>query len=111
MEKHRQLSDLEFEEQFANCTMDPQLFSHEAHIRLAWIHVRKYGVEGACDNVCQQIQKYDQVFDEGIKFNQTVTIACVRAVHQFIQKSKLDNFDQFILKYPKLKTNLKDLLD
>ena len=111
MDKHQQLTDLKFEMQFANCSMDPNLFSHEAHIRLAWIHIHKYGVEKACDNVCVQIQKFDRVFDEGIKFNHTVTVACVRAVNHFIQKNKIEKFDHFISTYPQLETNLRGILD
>lgn len=38
MKTHHQLNDQQFEEQFQNCTFDPTLFTHEAHLRLAWIH-------------------------------------------------------------------------
>jgi hypothetical protein len=38
MEKHLELTDLEFEANFKNCSLNPDIFSHEAHLRLAWIH-------------------------------------------------------------------------
>ena len=47
MEPHYALSDPEFEKQFESAVLDPKFFSHEAHLRLAWIHVTKYGVERA----------------------------------------------------------------
>ena len=111
MEKHYQLSDDEFEQQFENCFMNPSFFSHEAHIRLAWIHVRKYGVEKACNHVCTQIQKFDRAFDEGLKYNKTVTVACVKAVNHFVQQSTMDDFRGFIREFPRLKTNFRELLD
>ena len=43
IEKHYQLSDEEFEQQFQNCLLSPVLFTHEAHLRLAFIHILKYG--------------------------------------------------------------------
>jgi hypothetical protein len=42
-ELHFSLTDIEFENQFENGTLKPELFSHEAHVRLAWIHIKKYG--------------------------------------------------------------------
>jgi hypothetical protein len=38
------LRDELFEKQFQNCQFNPALFNHEAHLRLAWIHITKYGL-------------------------------------------------------------------
>jgi hypothetical protein len=43
-EKHLDLSDNEFEKQFINCELSPDIFSHEAHLRLAWINIKKMGL-------------------------------------------------------------------
>ncbi len=45
MEEHFYLTDIQFERQFANCSLNPELFSHEAHLRLAWLHISKYGLK------------------------------------------------------------------
>ena len=110
MPNHFDLSDDEFEEQFACATLDPGLFNHEAHLRLAWIHILKYGVEQAVKNVCNQIKTFDATFGDGTKYNATVTAAAVRAVHHFAEKSTTDTFMAFIQENPRLKNNLKDLL-
>ena len=39
MQDHRQLTDQEFSAQFEQTTLDAALFNHEAHLRLAWIHL------------------------------------------------------------------------
>lgn len=111
MERHYQLSDIEFEQQFANCSLDPALFSHEAHIRLAWIHVKKYEEKIAIEHICNQIQLFDQIHGNGTKFNKTVTIASVKAVHHFIGKSKAKTFKEYIEEFPRLINNFKALLD
>ena len=54
MERHYQLTDNQFETQFADLSMDPTLFSHEAHLRLAWIHIKHHGVDKAIENICSQ---------------------------------------------------------
>lgn len=107
---HYSLNDEAFEHQFATLTLNPALFSHEAHLRLAWIHVNKYGVDQAALNLCEQIRIFDQTFDDGTKFNVTVTVAAVKAVHHFMQKSETTSFADFIEENPRLKYNFKELL-
>jgi hypothetical protein len=47
MEDHFKLSDSEFEKKFESCEFDHSMFNHEAHLRLAWIHIHNYGIEKA----------------------------------------------------------------
>ena len=108
---HFQLTDAEFESQFEKGKLNPRLFSHEAHLRLAWIYIQKYGESGASDKICREIQQFDQMHGDGTKFNATVTVAAVKMVHHFMRKSISGDFNTFIEKYPRLKTSFKDLLE
>lgn len=110
MEKHYELTDAEFESRFENCTLNPEIFSHEAHLRLAWIHVKKYGEKNAIRNVCSQLKAYVKFVGAEGKYNETLTIAAVKAVFHFINKSNSDTFQDFILEFPRLKYNFKDLM-
>ncbi len=109
-ELHRQLSDIEFEEQFESCTLEPTFFTHEAHMRLAWIHIKKYGGPAACENICNQIKRFDIVHDKGEKYNKTVTIAAVKIVQHFMSKSEVATFPEFIELYPRLTKNFMQLV-
>lgn len=111
MKDHYQFTDKEFESQFLNCTLDSSIFNHEAHIRLAWIHINKYGIEQALINVDNQLYSYVCSLGAEDKYNKTVTIAAVKAVYHFMQKSNSNSFKDFILEHPRLKTNFKELLD
>jgi len=110
LEKHYQLTDAEFEKQFANCTLDAKLFSHEAHLRLAWIHLDKYGIDQAIQSICLQLVNFVDSLGASDKYNKTVTIAAVRAVYHFMLKSETANFKDFIAENPRLKHNFKELL-
>lgn len=87
MERHAELTDDQFEEQFSNLSLDPAVFSHEAHLRLAWIHISKYGIDKAIEN-----------------------IASIRAVYHFMLKSDAKHFYHFIAENQRLKFNFKELL-
>ena len=111
MKTHYQLNDQQFEEQFENCTFDPTLFTHEAHLRLAWIHLTNYGMEKATQNICQQIQKFDRIFGDGTKFHYTITVAAIKVLAHFKNKSSTNTFEALMEAFPRLKTNFQDLLD
>ena len=110
MDSHYSLSDREFEKQFKNASLNPRLFTHEAHLRLAWIYVTRYGVASASESIANQIACFDRKFGDGTKFNKTVTIAAVKAVAHFVNRSGSVNFKDFIQEFPRLKSNFKDLL-
>ena len=111
METHYNISDNDFENQFANCELDPSIFSHEAHLRLAWIHIKKYGVDQAIENIQSQLKQFVTHVGVTDKYHTTLTIAAVRAVHHFMQKSDYPNFQTFIAAFPQLKADFKTLIN
>jgi hypothetical protein len=111
MDNHNQLSDSEFEILFSTCALSPALFSHEAHLRLAWIHIRKYGIDKAIENITTQLQEFVASLGARDKYNATVTVAAIRAVYHFMLKSKATTFAQFSAENPRLKNNFKELLN
>lgn len=107
---HWQFSDEEFEKQFETCKLKPGMFSHEAHLRLAYIHIQNYGMAKAEQNMCEQIKGFAESLAVYDKFNKTVTIASVKTMNHFMQKAEADNFRDFIAEFPRLLTNFKDIL-
>lgn len=110
MPSHFDYSDAEFVAQFARCTLDPSVFSHEAHLRLAWINIREYGLLEARVMTKKQLKNYVNHLGAEDKYNETLTIAAINAVNHFIAKSAFDNFRDFITEFPKLKTHFKALM-
>jgi hypothetical protein len=109
-EAHFQLTDAEFENQFERGTLDPALFNHEAHLRLAWIHLAKYGEVQAIENINQQLIQFVEIVGAKDKYNRTLTIGAIKAVHHFMKKSKSHTFHDFIKEFPRLKYNFKELI-
>lgn len=111
IELHSALSDTEFEKQFASGTLNPAIFSHEAHLRLAWIHLRRYGLETAIQNITHQLKSYTRAAGAADKYNETVTIAAIHAVNHFRKRSAATDFPNFISENSRLKTSFKDLMN
>tara|TARA_R110002051_G_scaffold107681_1_gene180580 strand:- start:401 stop:814 length:414 start_codon:yes stop_codon:yes gene_type:complete len=110
MEKHFELSDTEFEQQFNSCKLNPEIFSHEAHLRLAWINIEKYGIKKAEKNMQLQLRKFVAFVGAKDKYNLTLTIAATKAIYHFWLKSSSNNFKDFILEFPRLKYDFKELI-
>jgi hypothetical protein len=110
LEDHYLLSDDTFEQQF-KVGIFSQTFTHEAHLRLAWIYIKKYGVDVACENICEQLFQFAKSKGKEEKFNKTVSVAAVKAVYHFSKRSKFDNFRELIKEFPRLKYKFKSLLD
>lgn len=81
MEQHYTLTDAEFEWQFASAKLDPAVFSHAAHLRLAWIHLNRYELERAIEHITEQLRDYTRAAGVAAKYHETVTIAAVYAVN------------------------------
>jgi len=107
---HNAWSDDAFESLFSSGTMSPNLFTHEAHLRLAWIHLRKYEHDQAIDNVTRQLRDFVTRVGAVDKYNHTLTVAAIRVVDHFMKKSDAPTFYALLLAYPRLKHNFKDLL-
>ncbi len=110
MYDHFSLTDEAFEQQFENSSFDPELFNHEAHLRLAWLHIHKYGISKAIDNITLQLKNYTAKLGAADKYNHTLTIAAIKAVEHFYNKTTAGNFRDFITANPRLKSNFKGLM-
>lgn len=110
MEPHYTFTDTDFELEFGSCRLDPGIFTHEAHIRLAWICIRKYGEEEAISQVCTQLARYVDFLGARQKYNHTLTIAAVKAVSHFMRRSDAGSFEDFIADFPRLKYNFRALM-
>ncbi|AXG70279.1 hypothetical protein KORDIASMS9_02518 [Kordia sp. SMS9] len=108
---HIQLTDATFEKQFATCKLSPSLFTHEAHLRLAWIHITKYGIKQALDTIQIQLQNFVAHANAADKYNKTLTIAATKAVYHFILQSKTTTFKEFITEHPRLLSNFRQLME
>lgn len=109
-EKHHLLTNDEFEEKFTNCDIPAVIFTHEAHLRITYIHITKYGIDKAIDNLSTQIANCDDKYGDGTKFNKAYTITTTKVIHSFIEKAKALNFNTFLIEFPRLKTHFSKIV-
>jgi hypothetical protein len=106
-EKHYRFSDEVYEQRFRDGKFPPLYFSHEAHLRLAYIHLSKYGLKQAIENMCTQIYNFAIKYGATMKFNATVTYASLQIMHKYMNKGLSQNFSDLMLEFPHLLKNFK----
>lgn len=107
---HTGLTDKEFITQLENFSLSPALFSHEAHLRLAWINIKSRGLKSALETTQRQIVNFVNHLGAHGKYNKTLTIVSVLIINQKITYSNANSFGRFINENPDLKTNFRELL-
>ena len=107
MEKHWRFSDEIYEQKFRECKFPPLYFSHEAHLRLAYIHLKKYGLEQSIENMCTQIFNFAIKYGATMKFNATVTYASLQIMYYYMNKGEGNNFPDLMKEFPHLLEDFK----
>lgn len=107
---HRQLDDNELLEKLRDGSLDPKLFIHEAHLRLAFVLIRDYGLEGAIDQ-CQQILKnYVEQLGAAEKYDAKLSEKALLIVGRLMRKHNCESVYDLIHIHPKLLSDFKSYL-
>lgn len=96
----------EFLQAFLSTTLTKAQWTHEAHLRLGWMFVRLYGSwEAALLHVRQGIQALNEAINQGVGYNETITVFYLQLVDSRIRAGlPQDDWEMFQL-------NNQDLLD
>jgi len=109
-EKHQLLTDQQFEIQFENCTLPPVLVTSEAHLRLAYIHVKKHGIKKAAITLYRQLTNFNTNFGHILILSKATIKAFVKLIYDFIKKATTTCFRDLLLEFPELKIQFSALL-
>jgi hypothetical protein len=74
------MTDDEFLAAFDACTLSKPLWTHEAHVRLAWICLGRMPFAAARDHARAGIRKYNESLGNTTGYHDTVTVAFVRII-------------------------------
>lgn len=110
MNSPNELNDNDFLEQIENCSLSPELFTHETMLRLSWILIQKHGLDVAIVKNNNIKEKYYKTALKSDKFNKTLSRAYTEILYYFMKKSNTTNFDKLLREFPRLKFDFKELV-
>jgi len=104
------LNDKELLKQVKECSLPPELFTHEIQLKLSWILINRYGLEGATKKNCEIKENYFVNALKSKKFNLPLTKAYTEILHHFMERSSAKDFDKLLREFPRLKFDFKELV-
>lgn len=90
------MNDDDFVHAFMNCRLSPGDFDHRAHLRIAWLLLRRHPLEQAIEEICAGIARIARHFGAPDKFNRTLSEALVRLMAHAARRSPNATFEQFL---------------
>jgi flavin reductase len=96
------LDDDEFIATFERGGFGGDAFPHKAHIRMAWLYVRRLGPELAIERAAEGIRALAQANGQPTLYHDTVTRAWVYLVADAITRSPSASFEGFMRRNPQL---------
>ena len=89
------MRDREFVEAFEACTLPPDLFSHRAHVRLAWLYLNEDALLPTLTRYSEGIKRYAGSLGASAKYHETITWAFLFLIHERMQRATHATFDDF----------------
>jgi hypothetical protein len=78
-------------------------FRHADHIRLAWIYIRRYGMEGAEERIRASIRNFATSVGHVPKYHETMTRAWLRLVYAaYAATPEITEYVAFVSQHPSL---------
>src|SRR5579864_606427 len=92
-----------FVRSFEACEYPAAQFRHADHIRLAWIYVRRNGLEGAEERIRTSIRNFATSVGHAPKYHETMTRAWLRLVYAaYAATPELTEYLAFVSQHPAL---------
>lgn len=105
------MPDEAFLDAFRSGILPLEAFTHEAHLRLGWLHLRRENRDEAICNVLDEIGRYVVIHGKEDKFHHTLTVAAMLILHERISSSEVRTFQELLAKHPDLLTDLRGLVE
>lgn len=101
------MNDAELLTAFESCSLPVEQWTHQAHIRVAWIYASTNSPESAIQRIRAGIKAYNKATDtpEAIDrgYHETITVAFMTLVCSAIQKTgPYESSDEFCQAHPEL---------
>ena len=103
-------SDEEFLRQFERLELDPDLFDHRGHLRLAWLYLQRLPLDEAIERTTRGIRAYANSLGAPGKFRHTMTEAIVRIMAKRVETGRAETLEEFLADNPELLTDLPRVL-
>ena len=89
------MTDEEFIRRFEDCTLSPENFHHQDHVRLAWLYLRQHPTLAALAKFSQGLKKFAASLDKSARYHETVTWAYILLIQERMARGGEESWQAF----------------
>ncbi|MEO7216275.1 hypothetical protein [Mucilaginibacter sp.] len=93
---HADLSNEQFLHQIETVTINPELFTHEAHIRMAWLYLSGSDEDAALQQISAAIKGIDAKYAGGMKYQHTITMVFANSITTLMKCKTYESWQEFV---------------
>ena len=76
----RSVTDEEFLDAFESCSLPEDQWTHQAHVRMAWIYLKRVPLPQAIPIVREGIVRYNASLKKSLSYHETITLAFLHLI-------------------------------
>lgn len=93
----------DFLKAFEECSLTECQWTHQAHVRMAWLYLRQQPLTEVIPVVRDGIQRYNASLRKPLAYHETITQAFLRIIsHRMQSRDDQDTFEEFCIENPDL---------
>lgn len=96
------MTDRELMDAFESCTLDPALFNHRQHVRVAWICLSEAPLIEALTRFVESLRRFATSVGSPGLYHETITFAFLFVIHERMQAGSAGTFEEFETANPDL---------
>jgi hypothetical protein len=97
------MTDDDFLDAFEQCRLPREAWTHAAHVRMAWLYLRRRPPEWVVPAVRERISRYNLSLGNTDGYHETITLAFLRLIGDRIDRDpEVDSFPEFASRNPDL---------
>ena len=101
--EQERMTDLEFLTAFERCSLPEDQWTHQAHVRMAWLYLQQRPLPQAIAVVREGIQRYNASLNKPLGYHETITQAFLYLIRHRMQSGETgQSFETFCLQNPDL---------
>ena len=104
------LPDDAFLNAFRACQLPPGAFNHRNHLRVAWLHLRRFPLDEAIERTCSGIAQYAAHLGATDRYHRTLTEALIRLMAHAGASDTSLSFADFLARTPALTGDCRTLI-
>jgi N-formylglutamate deformylase len=104
------LPDDAFLNAFLACDLPPGAFNHRNHLRVAWLHLRRFPLDEAIERTCVGIARYAAHLNATDRYHRTLTEALIRLMAHAGASDTSLSFPEFLEHAPALTGDCRALI-